>query len=112
MVIDFQDNNEYKKKIFLYHETIDDRLISRESGWLEFKESFNWNAKDKYAKSMAAFANNKGGFIVFGIKDKPRDLVGLRSNNFEEVEVCSTGTLSYVFLDTLYSVVFCLTQKI
>jgi len=47
---DFQNSDEYKK-IFLFHETIADRIISRESGWLEFKESFNWNSKDKYAKS-------------------------------------------------------------
>lgn len=97
MSTDFQNNNEYKK-IFLFHETISDRIISRESGWLEFKESFNWNSKDKYAKSMVAFANNKGGFIVFGIKDKPRDLVGLVSNNFEDVDEAKiTAYLNSVF---------------
>ena len=51
------------------------------NGWQEFKISFNWNSRDKYAKSMVAFANNKGGYIVFGVKDKPRDLVRLQSNN-------------------------------
>jgi len=35
---------------------------------------------------MVAFANNKGGYTVFGVKDKPRDLVGLQSNNFEDVD--------------------------
>jgi len=35
---------------------------------------------------MVAFANNKGGYIVFGIKDKPRELVGLQSNNFETTD--------------------------
>lgn len=85
MNTDFQNSDEYKR-IFLFHETISDRVISRESGWLEFKESFNWNSKDKYAKSMVAFTNNKGGYIVFGIKNKPRDLVGLQSNNFEDVD--------------------------
>jgi hypothetical protein len=58
MNTDFQNSDE-NKKIFLFHETIADRIISRESGWLEFKESFNWNSKDKYAKSMVAFANIK-----------------------------------------------------
>jgi len=52
---------------------------TQQNGWQEFKISFNWNSRDKYAKSMAAFANNKGGYIVFGVKDKPLDLVGLQS---------------------------------
>lgn len=94
---DFKNSDEYNK-IFSFHETIADRLISRESGWLEFKESFNWNSKDKYAKSMVAFANNKGGYIVFGVKDRPRDLVGLKSNNFEDVDEAKiTSYLNDVF---------------
>lgn len=93
----FKNNDEYNK-IFLFHETIADRIISRESGWLEFKESFNWNSKDKYTKSMAAFANNKGGYIIFGIKDNPRNLVGLQSNNFETVDEAKiTAYLNSVF---------------
>ena len=79
--MDFIHNPDYKK-IFSFHATIRDRVMARESGWLEFKESFNWLSKDKYAKSMAAFANNKGGYIVFGIKDQPRELTGLQSKNF------------------------------
>lgn len=74
------------KKIFSFHSTIQNRIISRESGWLEFKESFNWSSKDKYAKSIAAFANNKGGYIAFGIKNEPRELIGLQSGNFETID--------------------------
>lgn len=85
MANDFQNSDVYKK-IFSFHDSITDRIISRESGWLEFKESFNWNAKDEYAKSIASFANNKGGYIVFGIKNRPRDLVGLKSDNFETTD--------------------------
>lgn len=94
---DFQNSDEYKK-IFIFHDSIANRIISRESGWLEFKESFNWNSKDKYAKSMASFANNKGGCIVFGIKNKPRNLVGLQSDNFETTdEEKITAYLNSVF---------------
>lgn len=94
---DFQNSNDYKK-IFTFHNSIADRVISRESGWLEFKESFNWNSKDEYAKSMVAFANNKGGYIIFGIKDNPRNLVGLQSNNFETVDEAKiTAYLNSVF---------------
>lgn len=91
-------NSQDYKKIFVFHSSIVNRLISRESGQLEFKESFNWFSKDKYAKSMAAFANNGGGFIIFGVKDQPRELVGLQSNNFEITdEATITSYLNNVF---------------
>lgn len=97
MINDFENSDDYKK-IFSFHNSIADRIISRESGWLEFKESFNWGSRDKYTKSMAAFANNRGGYIVFGIKDKPRDLVGLQNDNFETMdEKIITTYLNSVF---------------
>jgi|GEM_PF-674432 len=97
MNTDFQNSDDYHK-IFSFHGSTSSRIVSRESGWLEFKESFNWNSKDKYAKSMAAFANNRGGYIVFGIKNEPRDLVGLQSNNFEMTDEAKiTAYLNSVF---------------
>ena len=85
-------NSKNYKKIFTFHSSLPNRIIARESGWLEFKESFNWFSKDKYAKSMVAFANNRGGYIVFGIKDQPRELVGLQSNNFETTDEAKITT--------------------
>lgn len=85
MIKDFQNSDDYKK-IFTFHDSIADRIISRESSWLEFKQSFNWRKCCKYGKSMAAFANNKGGYIVFGVKDLPRELIGLQSNDFETID--------------------------
>lgn len=58
--------------------------MSRESGRLEFKESYNWNSWPEYARTLAGFANAEGGFIVFGVGDRPRRLKGLKSNAFEE----------------------------
>ena len=55
-----------------------DRVGSRECGWLEFKESFGWNSLSKYLKSSAAFANTKGGYIIFGIGNRPHTLIGLK----------------------------------
>lgn len=66
-----------------------DRVISRESTWLEFKESFGWGSLGKYVKSMAAFANVKGGYIVFGIKNSPHILQGLNESKikiFNEID--------------------------
>lgn len=74
------------KKILKFSSSVGYKIVSREGASLEFKESFNWNTKDKYAKAIASFANNKGGVIVFGVKDKPRELIGLKTNNFEDID--------------------------
>ena len=60
-------------------------LKSRESNTVEFKESFNKNSTAKYAKTMAAYSNNRGGYIIFGVKDNPRTIVGLKNDNFENM---------------------------
>lgn len=58
-------------------------LKSRESNTVEFKESFNKGNTAKYAKTMSAYSNNRGGYIIFGVSDKPRYIKGLQNNNFE-----------------------------
>lgn len=60
-------------------------LKSRESNTVEFKESFNKANTPKYAKTMAAFTNNRGGYIIFGVKDNPRRIIGLKNDNFENL---------------------------
>lgn len=56
----------------------DGNLFHRESQFLEFKESFNLAGLAEYLRDFAAFSNNRGGYIIFGVKDKPkRELVGL-----------------------------------
>lgn len=60
-------------------------LKSRESNTVEFKESFNKGNTAKYAKTMAAYANNRGGYIIFGVKDNPRIVLGLQNNNFDNI---------------------------
>jgi len=92
------DLNQSSQEIIKLHPAVSNRVISRESNSLEFKETFNWNSKDKYAKSIAAFANNKGGFLIFGIKSNPRDLVVLKSKNFENLDEAKiTEYLNSVF---------------
>lgn len=75
------------------------RLISRENDRLEYKETFNWvGNRAKYAKTMAGFANNRGGFIVFGVKDAPHDLLGVDTTRFDALDPANvTGYLNERF---------------
>ena len=78
------------------------RLSSRENSRLEYKESFNWSNRARYAKTMAAFANNVGGFLVFGVKDSPHDLVGLGSEGFYRIDTAKVaGYLNSTFAPEL-----------
>ncbi|MGC9966671.1 MAG: ATP-binding protein [Syntrophobacteraceae bacterium] len=73
-------------RIFKLDKSDPARLITRENSWLEFKESFNWGSRAKYAKTMAALANAQGGYIVFGIKSRPHEIIGLTGTNFENID--------------------------
>lgn len=66
--------------------TNEGKLKSRESNKVEFKRAFNMGNAAAYAKTMAAFANNAGGYIVFGIEDSPRSICGLKNDNFENLK--------------------------
>lgn len=66
------------------------RIINREGSSIEFKESYNHGGMSQYFKAIAGFANNSGGYILFGVADKPRRLVGLKEKSlkqFEELKV-------------------------
>ncbi len=83
--------------------TLNNRVSSNEGDTLEFKESYssNSNSVKKYSKTMAAFANNIGGCIIFGIIDKTKELCGLTSEKlkmFEDIKIEKiTGTLNSHF---------------
>ena len=77
-------HEEYVRKI-LSNNSADGTLKSRESNTVEFKEAFNKNSTAKYGKTMAAYSNNRGGYIIFGVKDKPRKIIGLKNDNFENM---------------------------
>lgn len=62
------------------------RIINRESSSIEFKESYSHSGMAQYFKTIAAFANNEGGYIIFGVGDKPRRLLGLRDKNLKQFE--------------------------
>ena len=58
----------------------------RESTVLEFKANFNFGQVDKYAKAMAAFANNRGGILLFGVTNRPRLPKGMTNDKFLEID--------------------------
>ena len=68
-------------------ETNRDGFIRRhESSVVEYKANFNFGSISKYAKTMAAFANNRGGTIVFGVTNAPRRPVGMTNDQFAKLD--------------------------
>lgn len=61
-------------------------LKSRESSTVEFKQAFSGGRVTAYARAMAAFANNGGGYIIFGVKDRPREVVGIKPASLENLD--------------------------
>lgn len=55
--------------------------LKNEGLTIEYKETFNFGSLAKYFKTMMAFANNRGGIIVFGITDTPRTIKGIDKNS-------------------------------
>lgn len=53
------------------------RVVTHEGVMKEFKESFRWGSIGLYARTMAAFANARGGYLIFGVTDAPRVAIGL-----------------------------------
>lgn len=65
------------------------RLHHRENQELEFKEQFNLAGLAEYFRDFAAFANNRGGYLIFGVTDSPRKAAGLSvsaSNQFDKID--------------------------
>ena len=53
----------------------------------------------QYFKAMAAFANNQGGYILFGIGDKPRRLIGLKGKSLSQFEELKVEDFTKALLD-------------
>jgi len=58
-------------------------LFRREGQELEFKEQFNLSGLADYFRDFAAFANNRGGLLIFGVTDVPRLPTGLSAASLE-----------------------------
>lgn len=64
----------------------DKYLYHREGQELEFKEQFNLAGLADYFRDFAGFANNRGGYLVFGVKDSPRIPIGLSYSSLRQFE--------------------------
>lgn len=79
-------SREKLREIFRLDPDDSDRLITRESGTLEFKKNFGFASLSQYARTIAAFANAAGGYIVFGVGNNPRTLDGMTNDRFEQLD--------------------------
>ncbi len=59
-------------------------LFHREGQELEFKEQFNLAGLADYFRDFAAFANNRGGHIIFGVQNSPRIPSGLSTSALDQ----------------------------
>ncbi|TGX81605.1 ATP-binding protein [Palleniella muris] len=77
-------------------EELKKRIAQGESSTLQFK--LQWSDNDKISKETIAFANSRGGSIVFGIEDKTGSIEGL---TYDEVHqkpaIWLRITLSHLF---------------
>lgn len=78
-------------------------LFHREGQELEFKEQFNFAGLGDYFRDFAAFANNRGGYIIFGVKDSPRIPIGLSKSSFAQFDRLDEGKISGFLLEIFSS---------
>ena len=72
------------KNCIMTEDIFKDLCLCGETTKVQFKESFT--SQKEIAKEMIAFANTKGGVILFGVEDKCGKLVGL---SYDEIQVIS-----------------------
>jgi hypothetical protein len=53
---------------------------------VEYKQKFHIRGVSDYAKTIAAFANNNGGYFIFGVADQSKEIVGLEDNQFSDLK--------------------------
>jgi hypothetical protein len=74
-------------------------LFHREGQELEFKEQFNFAGLAEYLRDFAAFANNRGGYLIFGVEDSPRKPTGLSESAADQFDKIDPEMISGFILD-------------
>ena len=62
---------------------MDDVLAISETDRIECRKSFANNFFNNCVKAIATFANNQGGYIIFGVKDAEWTIEGINKAAFE-----------------------------
>ena len=77
----------------------DGRLFHREGQELEFKEQYNFAGLEEYLRDFAAFSNNRGGYLIFGVTDKPRLSSGLSESALDQFEKIDPEKITGFLID-------------
>lgn len=77
----------------------DGHLFRREGQELEFKEQFSLAGLADYFRDFAAFSNNRGGLLVFGVKDAPRVPTGLSDQSLQQFNRIDPEKITGYLLD-------------
>lgn len=78
-----------QNRLTMFKFDLDERgyLKKRESSDLEYKQNFHRGDETlKYIKTLIGMANNKGGSIMFGVKDSPHVPLGMTNPKFTELD--------------------------
>ena len=84
-------------------------ILNGETNLIEYKETLPSNSLS-YLKTVVAFANGRGGKIIFGIEDKTLKVLGMNNDKvFETIDsitnaisdVCSPGIIPEISLKTV-----------
>ena len=62
------------------------RLGIEESDTVEWKQSFSWNNRAEYARTIAGFANRRGGYLIFGIDPDTKRIIGIPPNELDRLD--------------------------
>ncbi|CAM1364277.1 AlbA family DNA-binding domain-containing protein [Tenacibaculum xiamenense] len=79
----------------------------RESETLDYKREFSFNTKE-FVKDVTAFANKKGGQIIFGIDEKEMSIIGVSDIKGNiKIEDWISNTFNDLIVDELnYEIIF------
>ena len=92
-----------ERQVFEFLRDKDGRLYHREGQELEFKEQFNFGGIAEYLRDFSAFANNRGGFLIFGVTDSPRKAQGLSDSAADQFDKIDPQRISGYILDKFSS---------
>ncbi len=70
-----------------------DELFSGESKNIEYKAEVP-DKSEKYMKTVVAFANGRGGKIIFGVDDKTLNVIGMDTDNIYQTVDAITNAIS------------------